>query len=159
MRLNLRFLPALLIFFCLTGCELFDRYHDYKPRRTEVTEFAAHLKTPFGIEVDSRKNVWVAEAGSGAGNDGQISLITPQGAVYPVITGFASALSPDGTAFGLTGLALQDGILWILHGGEGRLYRFDINEFQIGDEPFEAGELAYDDLFAFIRSYPFPEPV
>jgi hypothetical protein len=159
MRLNFRLLPALLLIFCLTGCEFFDKFDDYKPRKAEVTEFAAELKTPFGIEVDSRKQVWVAEAGSGAGNDGQISLITPQGEVYPVITGFLSVINPEGTPYGLTGLALQDGILWILHGAEGRLYRFDINEFQIGDEPFQASELAYDDLAAFVRSYPFPEPV
>jgi hypothetical protein len=160
MRLNIRLLPAFLLLLGLTSCEeFFDRFKDVKPRQTEVTEFAAQLKTPFGIEVDSRKQVWVAEAGTGTGNTGQISLITPQGVVYPVITGFASTLNPEGTAYGLTGLKLQDGILWILHGVEGRLYRFDINEFEIGDEPFEAGELAYDDIAAFVGSYPFPSPI
>jgi hypothetical protein len=158
MRLNLKFLLAFLIMIYLTGCEEFlDRFQDLKARQTQVTDFATGLQTPFGIEVDAKKQVWVNEAGAGTGNNGRLSLFTPEGIRYTVVEGFSTGLSPEGTPYGLTDLLLQDGILWILHGGAGRLYRFDINDFAIGDEPIDAGDLEYEEVGAFVLSYPFED--
>lgn len=160
MHRNFSFLTLLLLFAGLSGCELFfDRFHDPKPRPVEATNFATGLNNPFGIEVDARKQVWVTEAGSGTANDGQLTLITPQGVKYAAVQGFSSNINPEGAASGLNHLLLQDGILWILHGIEGRLYKFNIHTFKIGDAPLPASSLAYEDVGAFVRAAPAPEPI
>jgi hypothetical protein len=160
MRLKLNCFFALLVLLCLSGCEeFFDRFHDPKPRKTEVRDFVSGLNFPFGIEVDAKKQLWVTEVGTTAGNDGRLLLITPQGVVYPVVEGFSNLTGPEGNLEGLVHLALQDGILWILHGTEGRLYRFDVNDFSPGQAPFEASELEYEDIATFVHDYPFEEPL
>jgi hypothetical protein len=160
MRQKFSFLFTLLVVIGTTGCEeFFDRFHDPKPRYTEVTDFASGLRLPFGIEVDSRKQLWITEVGTSAGNDGRLSLITPQGVVYPVVEGFTSVSGPEGAPEGLCHLLLQDGILWILHGIEGRLYRFNINDFSPGDAPLQASDLKYEDIGTFVHDYPFEEPL
>jgi hypothetical protein len=158
MRLNPKFLLAFLMVTFLTGCdEFYDRFQDLKPRHTQVTDIATGLNTPLGIEVDSKKQLWVTEVGTIAGNDGRLLLITPQGTIYPVVEGFSNITGPGGEQEGLNHLLLQDGILWILHGIEGRLYRFDVNDFKIGDEPLEASDLEYEDIATFVKAYPFAE--
>lgn len=160
MRPNFNLLLLLLLLPGLSGCEFFfDRFHDPKPRQVEVTNFASGLRNPFGIEVDALRQVWVTEAGSGTASDGQLTLITPQGVKYPAVQGFASFINPEGVAGGLNHLLLQDGILWILHGIEGRLYKFNIHTFKIGDAPLPASSLAYENVGAFVRGAPSPEPI
>lgn len=160
MRQNFSILFTLLVVIGLTSCEeFFDRFHDPKPRRAVLTDFASGLRIPFGIEVDSRKQVWVTEVGTSAGNDGRLLLITPQGVVHPVVEGFSSITGPEGSQEGLVHLLLQDGILWIMHGTEGRLYWFNINDFSPGDDPIQASDLEYEDIATFVHAYPFEEPL
>ncbi len=135
-----------------TGCE------DHRdPPQPQVSPFASGLVAPLGVETDAKGQVWVTQAGSGTANDGQLSLITPQGQVFAVVTGFVSQVSPEGAVFGLNHLLLQGTTLYLLHGVEGRLYQFDIASFTPGDSPRSASSLAYEDIGTFVKAYAFAD--
>jgi len=147
---------SLLVLVCTTSCrELFDYLDDVKPFKPQVTVFATGLTAPLGIESDTKGQLWITEAGTGFSNDGQLSLITPQGKVYPAVTGFPSSVSPEGGVFGLNHLVLQGNTLWLLHGVEGKLYKFDISSFRPGDAPLQASELEQEDIGTFVKDYAF----
>ncbi len=128
--------------------------HDKQP---QVTTFATGLTAPLGVESDAKGQLWVTEAGTGRANDGQLSLITPQGIVYPVVEGFPSVVSPEGAVFGLNHLLLKDGVLYMLHGTEGKLYKFDVSSFTPGDAPVQASDLQYEDIGTFVKAYAFED--
>ena len=146
------FCLCLLILIATTGCE------DHRdPPQFQVSPFASGLVAPLGVETDANGQVWVTQAGSGTVNDGHLSMITPQGKIWPVVIGFTSQVSPEGAVFGLNHLLLQGTTLYLLHGVEGRLYRFNINSFQPGDAPLLATDLAYEDIGTFVKNYPFQD--
>jgi len=156
MRHKITLYLFLLVLVCTTGCrELFDYLDDVKPYKPQVTTFATGLTAPLGIESDKKGQLWITEAGTGSTNDGQLTLITPQGKVYPVVTGFPSSVSPEGGVFGLNHLILQGNTLWMLHGVEGKLYKFDISSFRPGDDPLQANELEQEDIGTFVQEYAF----
>jgi hypothetical protein len=126
------------------------------PAPTQTSPFASGLVAPLGLETDARGQVWVTQAGSGTANDGQLSMITPQGEVWPAVTGFVSQVSPEGAVFGLNHLLLQGTTLYMVHGVEGRLYQFDITSFQPGTPPVSAQSLAYEAVGDFVKGYSFP---
>lgn len=128
--------------------------HDTQP---QITTFASGLTAPLGIEADAKGQLWVTEAGTGLKNDGQLSLITPQGVVCPVVKGFPSVVSPEGAVFGLNHLVLKGGILYICHGVEGKLYKFNISSFKPGDTPLQARELEYEDIGTFVKNDTFKD--
>ena len=149
-RLYIPFSLLLMALIGTTGCE------DHRdPPQPQISPFASGLVAPLGVETDARGQVWVTQAGSGTANDGQLSVITPQGEVFPVVTGFVSQVSPEGAVFGLNHLLLQGTTLYLLHGVEGRLYLFDINQFQPGNPPVSAQSLAYEAVGDFVKAYPF----
>ena len=154
---KLSFFLALLLLLCTSCEELLDKAEDWKPPHPQIKAFATHLTSPLGIETDAKGQLWVTEAGTGLAPDGQLTLITPQGNAFPVVKGFFSRISPEGAVFGLNHLVLQDGMLWMLHGVEGKLYKFDISSFQPGDAPVSADELQYDDIGSFVKNHVFPE--
>ncbi len=136
-----------------TGCQsLLDHRN---PTTPSVTAFASGLIAPLGLETDARGQVWITQAGSGTANDGQLSMITPQGVIWPAVTGFTSQVSPEGAVFGLNHLLLQGTTLYLTHGVEGRLYRFDISTFKPGDPPVSAQSLAYEPVGDFVKAYSF----
>jgi sugar lactone lactonase YvrE len=135
------------------GCEALLDHPD--PSQTGL--FASGLVAPLGVETDARGQVWVTQAGSGTANDGELSMITPQGEVWPVVTGFVSQLSPEGAVFGLNHLLLQGTTLYMVHGVEGRLYQFDISSFQPGTPPVSAQSLSYEAVGDFVKAYSFPQ--
>lgn len=149
----------LLVFvvFVLAGCHrLYDLLDEVKPIEPTVREYATGFNTPLGLELDSRNRIWVTEAGTG-NNDGRVSLIMPNGRVYPVIEGFVSVVDPEGNPSGLNHLILKNGMLWILHGAEGRLYMADVTDFKAGDMPLQASELTYEEVGAFVMEQDFHE--
>jgi hypothetical protein len=151
-RLCIPFFLLLATLFGTTGCE------DHRnPALPQITPFASGLIAPLGVETDAKGQVWVTQAGSGTANDGQLSMITPQGEVFTVITGFVSQVSPEGAVFGLNHLLLQGNTLYLLHGVEGRLYKFDVNSFQPGNPPVSAQSLAYEAVGDFVKAYPFAD--
>lgn len=139
----------------ITGCQGLTDHRDQP--QPQISAFASGLVAPLGIETDTKGQVWVTQAGSGTANDGQLSVITPQGKVWPVVTGFVSQASPEGAVFGLNHLLLQGSTLYLLHGIEGRLYQFDISAFQPGDVPLQAADLAYEDVGTFVKNYVFQD--
>lgn len=116
--------------------------------------FATGLRAPIGLAEDPRGNLWVSEAGSGTVNNGQVTVITPAGVKYPVITGFVSSISPENTPEGLNHLLYRDGKLYILHGGnEDKLYIADVSSFVPGvTAPFAASLLTSYDIGTFVRT-------
>ncbi len=147
----------LLLLACTTSCEYLPDIDvgGPKPHKPQVTAFASGLTAPLGVESDAKGQLWVTEAGTGLADDGQLSLVTPQGDVYPVVTGFPSSVSPEGAVFGLNHLLLRDGTLWLLHGVEGKLYKFDASSFRPGDAPLRASELEYEDIGTYVKAQAF----
>ncbi|MBD2704477.1 ScyD/ScyE family protein [Spirosoma sp. BT702] len=115
--------------------------------------FASGLRSPIGLTDDPRGNVWVTEAGSGTINNGQVTVITPAGVKYPAITGFVSAISPEGSPEGLTHLTYKDGKLYILNGVQEQLFVADISNFVPGvSPPIPASSLLGIDIGTFVRT-------
>ena len=140
--------------FSVTGCLQDHRF----PNPVTLTAaqgppVAAGLNFPIGLAEDNKGNLWVTEAGSGTVNNGQVSVITPAGARFPVITGFVSALSPENSPEGLNHLAYKDGKLYILHATEDKLYIADVSGFVPGiSTPVLASSLASFDIGTFVRN-------
>lgn len=149
-QLCIPFSLLLVTLIVMEGCQ--DHREQPQP---QITSFASGLVAPLGVETDAKGQVWVTQAGSGTANDGQLSMITPQGEVWPVVTGFTSQVSPEGAVFGLNHLLLQGTTLYLLHGVEGRLYHLDIASFQPGNAPVSANSLPYEDVGAFVKAYSF----
>ncbi|WPP50469.1 ScyD/ScyE family protein [Catalinimonas niigatensis] len=146
----------LLVMLGTTSChELFDLLDEFKPEEAKVIDYASGLSAPFGLEVDDKGNVWVAEAGTG-NNDGRISVITSRNKVYPVIEGFTSVFPPnEPTALGVYHMLLDDHNLWAVNGIDGRLYHADLSSFKPGDMPLQASELESEDIATFVLNYDF----
>ena len=150
---------SILTLLFTTSCnkiiEIADELKDH--HQVQVSTYATGLVSPLGIEADAKGQLWVTESGTGTTNDGQLSLITRDGKVYPVVKGFPSSVSPEGAVFGLNHLILKDGTLYILHGVEGKLYKFNISSFHPGDAPIQASQLAYEDIGTFVKNYVFQD--
>ncbi|GAB2564660.1 ScyD/ScyE family protein [Spirosoma areae] len=149
--------------FGLTGCTVLDHRFPNPMTLTAAQgpPVAAGLRSPIGLADDPKGNLWVTEAGSGTANDGQVSVITPSGARFPVITGFISALSPENSPEGLNHLAYKDGKLYILHAITDFLYVADVSSFVPGvSAPIAAGSLTSFDIGTFVKNaYPnAPDP-
>jgi len=152
-----------LLFFALlvgtSGCDESSEV-DVKPGPPKSENYIQGLHAPVGIESDNKEQLWITEAGTGKTlegiNDGQVSLVTPDGNVHPVVKGFTS-FSSDGAVVGLNNLILRNNVLWILHGVEGKLYKLDITTFKPGNTPLQASDLEFEDLGTFIKNYAFTE--
>ncbi len=156
MRTKFTTLLSLLVLLASTSChELFDLVDELQPDEAKVSKYASGLSAPFGLEVDAKGQVWVAEAGTG-NNDGRISMITSKNKVYPVIEGFVSVLPPDEpTALGISHFVLNDHKLFVLNGVEGKLYKADLSSFHPGDAPLQASELKSEDIATFVLDHDF----
>lgn len=132
--------------------------HDAIPDPVELIseEFVNNLTAPIAITKGANDNLWIAELGTGKGKDGTVSLITPDGKVYPVITEFLSVISPEGTPAGLSHMLVKENILYILHGAEGRMYKYDVSGFVPGTSaPIKASTLKFEDIGQFVKDYKF----
>ena len=160
MRNKITVFLSAFILICTTSCnkvlDVIDELKQHE-KQPQVTTFASGLTAPLGIEADAKGQLWITEAGTGLTNDGQLSVITPQGVVYPVVKGFPSVVSPEGAVFGLNHLILKDSILYMCHGVEGKLYKFNISFFKPGDAPLQASELEYEDIGTFVKNYAFKD--
>ncbi len=128
MRFRLLPLISLLPLLLATGC--LDHRELASPNQLQVQDFASRLAAPLGLAVDDKGLLWVTEVAAG-----KVSVITPDGKSYPVITGFSVALSPENTPDGLNHLIYRDGILYILHGVDEKLYKANVASFKPGDQP------------------------
>ncbi|GAB3996199.1 hypothetical protein GCM10028807_38380 [Spirosoma daeguense] len=120
---------------------------------TQGPPLATGLRSPIGLTDDPKGNLWVTEAGSGTANDGQVTVITPAGAKYPVITGFVSAISPENSPEGLNHLIYKDGKLYILNGVQEQLFIADVSGFVPGvSSPIPASLLLGIDIGTFVKN-------
>ena len=152
MRYKSPLLSCLLAGLLLTSCE------DHRIPAVEtiqVSPFSTGLSGPIGLEKDAGGHIWVAEAGSGK-NDGQISMLTPDGKAHPVITGFDSEIIMGGELNGLNHILFADGMLYIL-GSNSRLYKANVASFKPGDTPMQAKNLPVEDMKQFILDYKFAQ--
>ncbi|MCF2442654.1 ScyD/ScyE family protein [Dyadobacter sp. CY345] len=145
---------ALLLLVFTAGCVDHDIIED--PQSFKSEEFASGLIAPIGITQSSNGYLWVTEQGDGDGNTGRVSVITPDGKVWPAITGFLSVINPEGTPSGLTHLTYKDGKLYILHGVLGKLFIADISNFKPGvTDPILAATLPYETINLFVLGSSF----
>lgn len=127
--------------------------HTDMPGPSPVSTVVCDLVGPLGLAFDDKGWLWVTEAGTG-NNDGRVSVII-NGTKYPVITGFRSTISPENTPDGLNHLQYRNGILYILHGVEDKLYTADVSGFKPGDAPVVAAGLTSYDIGTFVLNYDF----
>lgn len=143
-------ISLLLIVWGCTDHAIFE-----EPKQFKSEDLTGQLQSPFAIAKGSNDNFWITEIGTGK-DDGRVSVITPDGKVYPVIIGFKSSISEEeGLPDGLTHLTYKDGILYIIHGGEGFLYKANVSGFKPGDKPMEASSIPSENISAFVLKYNF----
>jgi hypothetical protein len=147
----------LLAFIFFIGCEENENKPIQDPTQLTATNFASGLKMPVGMSLDDKGQLWVGETGTGH-NDAQVSLITSQGTVHPVITGLNSVVT-DGAPEGMGHVLYKEGKLYILNGNAGRLYIADVSSFKPGDAPKAASSLESEDISTFVRSLKLTNPV
>ncbi|WP_375437409.1 ScyD/ScyE family protein [uncultured Hymenobacter sp.] len=151
-------LLALLALGMATSCQDDDDNPPVPdPIQFTAAPFVQNLTRPIGMSVDRRGQVWVTESGTGQ-NDAQVSLITTDGRVYPVITGFISVIA-NGSVEGISHLLYRDGTLYVLEGGTGKLYVVNVSNFRPGDTPLVAQNLASEDIGTFVRAQRLTTPV
>jgi hypothetical protein len=143
---------ALLAFTVTVSCT----DHEPDPVELESKEFASGLINPLAITKGDNNRLWITEQGTADTlsdkNDGRVSMIAPDGSVHPAITGFLSRSSPENMPSGLTHLTYKDGILYILHGVEGRLYKANMASWNPGDAPLDASKLELEPIGDFVKS-------
>ncbi len=138
---------GLLLGGLLTSCQ--DEVN--APTGPGVVTLARGLISPLGLDTDASGRVWVAESGTGK-NDGRVSIISADGKINPVITGFDSGIF-QGEVDGLSHLLFADGVLYILH-SSGKLYKASVGSFKIGDPPLLAKDIPFEDIGTFVAAQP-----
>ena len=80
------FLPALTVMIII----LIANPASFSQPTVEV--YATGFVNPIGIDIDANGNLWVAEQGTGSGNTSKISVVTPNGQVYPFLIDLPSSI-------------------------------------------------------------------
>ncbi|GAB2461188.1 hypothetical protein GCM10011375_12140 [Hymenobacter qilianensis] len=149
-------LSATLLLTLVTGCSDRDGLDGLLASQRPI--LTDDLVNPIGMSVAPNGRVWVSETGTGR-NDGRVSVVTGTGQVYPVFTGFQSELRPDGDVSSLGHVLYRDGILYILGGYFGKLYRVDVSSYRLGDPARPASSLPSEDIGAFVLSQNLSSPL
>lgn len=100
---------------------------------TSYTVVADSLRLPAGVETDAQGRIWITESGYGF-NDGAVSVLMPDGNVWPVIVGlpsFFDTTTQEGVGPWHT-LSLPDNVLAVTVGASGQVMFFDLTGFTPG---------------------------
>lgn len=144
-------LPLFLILATLmTGCQ--DHSSTVLNPTPTVTTLASGLAAPISVETDGKGRVFVAQQGTGQ-NDGQVSEVTSDGKVYPVVTGIYSQTNSAGELDAIDHLLYADGMLYFLN--PKGLYKVNISANKTGDASISASSLTPENIRPFVLSYPF----
>jgi len=148
---------TLLLFVFLQSCT--DHKEPYpEPELLSSEVVFRGLKAPIGITLDDQNNIWVAEAGTGNGNDGSIAMITPSGTKTIFVTGLKS-ITNEGSSEGVGHLLFRNGTLYFLHGSNGMLYTADVSSFKPGDAAVQLSSLPVQDIGTYVRSQALTDPL
>ena len=141
-------LTSMGLIFLLAGC------HKGNENPTlSITTVASGLVVPMGIETDNNGNIWVSE-GETVNNDGKVVVIKPNGMKYDAIINLSAFVNKNsGQPQGTSHILRDGGTLYVLSGNY--LYTVDVSHFKPGDKPLDATTLPYEDIAAFVYSYPF----
>ncbi len=140
-----------------TGCKKDDPGPLADPTTFTAQTLASGLTLPIGMAVDEQRQVWVTQSGTGK-NDAQVSLITTDGKVYPVVTGLSSVVA-NGSAEGIGHVLYRGGVLYALDGLAGKLYTLDVTGFKPGDAAYEAQNLSAEDIGTFVKAQQLTNPI
>lgn len=157
MCLKTHFLLALLALAAATGCKNNDPELVAEPTSFTATTFVSGLTLPLGMSVDGAGQAWITQSGTGK-NDAQVSLITTDAKVYPVVTGLASIFA-NGAIEGIGHLLYRDGMIYVLEGETGRLYIVDVTSFKACDTPYVASSLSAENIGTFVKAQQLTTPV
>jgi hypothetical protein len=150
MRFKLLNSAALLALLFVTSC--LDHRLPTGPAQIQTQDVATNLAAPLGLAFDDKGQLWITEVAAG-----KVSVMTPDGKVYPAITGFTVAVSPENTPDGLNHLAYKDGILYILHGVDEKMYKANVGSFKPGDAPLTVGQLTSEPIGQWVIDFNFPQ--
>lgn len=157
MRLKTYSLGVLVALAIASGCKHNDPEVITDPTSFTTQTFASNLVLPIGMSFDGQGRAWVTQSGTGT-NDAQVSLITTDGKVYPVIIGLALAVA-NGTVEGIGHLLYRDGMLYVLEGATGKRYVLDVSGFKPGDTPYVASSLSAESIGTFVLAQKLTTPL
>lgn len=157
MKKSIYSLSTLLVFLFVLACTDHDIFEP-EPETLSSEIFIRGLKYPIGLAADDAENLWVTEAGSGKGNDGSVSMITPSGVKTTFVTGLQS-LMREGSIEGIAHLGYRAGKLYFLHGSNGILYTADVSSFKSGDKPVELADIDSADIGSYVESLGLTKPI
>lgn len=151
-------LSTLLTFLFVLACT--DQESDIpEPESFSSEPFVTGLKSPVGLAMDDKGNIWVTEAGTGNNNDdASIAMITPSGTKTTFVAGLRS-ITNQGSTEGIGHLLYRDGKLYFLHGLDGRLYTADVSSFKTGDTPVNIDDIPSQDVATYIKSLALVNPL
>ncbi|TDE15590.1 ScyD/ScyE family protein [Dyadobacter psychrotolerans] len=127
-----------------------------EPTSFQASAYASGLKAPIGMTLDNKGQIWVTEGGLGK-DDASVSVITTDGKVSQVITGFKSEFA-NGAIEGMGHVIFKEGKLYILNGLANRLYIADVSSYKTGDQ-IALGALESQDLGTFIDGLKLVTPL
>jgi sugar lactone lactonase YvrE len=145
--LNTTALAALLF---VTSC--LDHRLPTSSAQIQSQDVATNLAAPLGLAFDDKGQLWITEVAAG-----RVSVMTPDGKIYPAITGFSVSVSPENTPDGLNHLTYKDGILYILHGVDEKMYKANVGSFKPRNPPLTVAQLTSEPIGQFVLDYKFPE--
>ncbi|WP_159470161.1 ScyD/ScyE family protein [Dyadobacter sp. 3J3] len=153
--------PVLVFLFSVQSCTDHDIDPTPEPQSLSSETIFSELKSPIGIAVDDKGNIWVTEAGTGNNNtDGSVSMITPSGNKTTFVTGLLSVTNAgEGSIEGISHLFYHDGKLYFLHGVNGTLYKADVSSFKSGDPAVNLADIPSEDVGTYIRSLALTSPL
>jgi len=113
-----------------------------------VQIYATGFVNPIGLEIDGAGNLWVGEQGTGSGNTARVSMVTPNGQVYPFLVDLPST-APAFEPVGAQDVYFDiDGKLLVMISNDagsdslcGRVLFVDTTEFIPGGTPFNRNNI------------------
>ncbi|UFH53929.1 ScyD/ScyE family protein [Spirosoma sp. KNUC1025] len=147
-KLNLSI--SLLTALTIAGCQ--DHQIPSAPPQLNVTTLASNLASPISVESDGKGRVFVIEQGTGK-NDGRLSEITPDGKVYPIITGFHSEVFQGSELSGPDHILYANGWLYILT--DKGLYTINVAAIKTGSPAIDASTLTPEFIQQWVINHNF----
>ena len=140
-------LGAALLF---AGCQ--DHRIPVSTSSPVIAPLASGFVAPLAVETDATGRIFVSEHGTGQ-NDGRISEVTPDGKVYPVITGLYSVKLSNGDLDAPDHMLAANGVLYILT--PKGLITLNLDTYKTGNPAIPAASLTPENIQQFVINYNF----